>query len=151
VISLGVFKSLSSPLDKPRFTGARFRVGSAIGPISPLVDWLMKVIAESGSCPRKRANSRFRKRSVTRGNCWDRVKLVHLPCCRESTKGWSIVVRGQGAGFDRNQIPYPSSFENLCAVHGRARTRFRLKAAAWGSLGSANRGAFPLLDDPAPQ
>ena len=96
-------------------------MGSAIGPISPLVDWLMKVLRNLAVSAEKSntSNSRFRKRSVTRGNCWDRAKLVHLPCCRESTKGWSIVVRDQGAGFGRNQIPDPSSFENPRAVHGR--------------------------------
>src|SRR5216684_7721876 len=47
----GSFKSLQSALRKPRFTGAPLEVHtwvrSEIGLISPLVDWLMSLIAGS--------------------------------------------------------------------------------------------------------
>lgn len=52
MICIGSFKSLESLLDKPQFTGAPFEVRTWVGSdtrlISPLVDWLMNLIAESG-------------------------------------------------------------------------------------------------------
>jgi len=128
VICVGSFKSLEALLDKPRFTGAplavRTWVGSDTRLISPLVDWLMNLIAQSG-CVRgeeQYVELAFREalsNAMLHGNCLDADKLVHVHCCCEPKKGVCIVVRDQGKGFDPSQVPDPLAFENLTAEHGR--------------------------------
>jgi anti-sigma regulatory factor (Ser/Thr protein kinase) len=125
---VGSFKSLQTVLGKHRFTGAPLdmhtRVRSEIALISPLVDWLMNLIAESG-CVRgeeQYVELAFREalsNAMLHGNCLDAHKLVHVHCCCEPKKGVCIVVRDQGKGFDPTQIPDPLAFENLPAEHGR--------------------------------
>jgi serine/threonine-protein kinase RsbW len=53
------------------------------------------------------------------GNRLDARKPVHVRCCCEDTEGVFIVVRDQGLGFDRNNVPNPLAVENLEAEHGR--------------------------------
>ena len=128
MICIGSFKSLESLLDKPQFTGAPFEVRTWVGSdtrlISPLVDWLMNLIAESG-CVRgeeQYVELAFREalsNAMLHGNCLDAHKLVHVRCCCEPKKGVCIVVRDQGKGFDPRQVPDPLAFQNLSAEHGR--------------------------------
>ena len=128
MICIGSFKSLESLLDKPQFTGApcevRTWVGSDTRLISPLVDWLMNLIAESG-CVRgeeQYVELAFREalsNAMLHGNCLDAHKLVHVRCCCEPKKGVCIVVRDQGKGFDPEMVPDPLAVENLESEHGR--------------------------------
>ena len=97
---------------------------SEIGLISPLVDWLMSLIAES-LCVRGKeefvelALREAVSNAMLHGNHMDPRKLVHVRCCCEGAKGVFIVVRDQGAGFDPNTVPNPLAVENLEAEHGR--------------------------------
>jgi anti-sigma regulatory factor (Ser/Thr protein kinase) len=128
MIRVGSFKSLQSALSKPRFTGAPLKVHtwvrSEIGLISPLVDWLMSLIAAS-RCVRgeeecvELALREALSNAMLHGNRLDARKLVHVRCCCERGKGVFIVVRDKGHGFDPHKVPDPLAFENLGAEHGR--------------------------------
>ena len=128
MIWVGSFKSLQSALRKPRFTGAPLEVHtwlrSEIGLISPLVDWLMSLIAGSRCVRGKEEFVELALREAVsnatlHGNRMDARKLVHVHCCCESSKGVCIVVRDQGNGFDPNTVPDPLAVENLNSEHGR--------------------------------
>src|SRR5712664_2015617 len=128
MIWVGSFKSLRSALRKPRFTGAPLEMHtwlrSEIGLISPLVDWLMSLIAGSRCVL---GNEEFVElalrealsNAMLHGNRLDARKLVHVRCCCECGKGVLIVVREQGHGFDPNKVPDPLAVENLNSEHGR--------------------------------
>jgi serine/threonine-protein kinase RsbW len=128
MIWVGSFKSLQSALRKPRFTGAPLEVHTwlrtEIGLISPLVDWLMSLIAGS-LCVRGKeefvelALREAVSNAMLHGNRMDTRKLVHVRCCCEGTQGVFIIVRDQGHGFDPNKVPDPLAVENLGAEHGR--------------------------------
>jgi serine/threonine-protein kinase RsbW len=128
MIWVGSFKSLQSVLRKPRFSGVPLEVHtwvrSDIGLISPLVDWLMNLIAES-RCVRGEAEfvelalREALSNAMLHGNRLDARKLVHVRCCYESGEGVFIVIRDQGHGFDPNRVPDPLALENLGAEHRR--------------------------------
>lgn len=127
MIWVGSFESLLSALHKPRF-GAPLEVHtwlrSDIGLISPFVDWLISLIAES-RCVRGKeefvelALREAMSNAILHGNRMHTRKLVHVRCCCEGTKGVFIVVRDQGHGFDPDSVPNPLAVENLRAEHGR--------------------------------
>ena len=128
MIWVGSFKSLQSVLDKPRFTGAPFEVHTwlrtDIDLISPLVDWLMNLIAESGCVQGEEQYVELAVReavnnAMIHGNRLNARKLVHICCGSELNKGVCMVVRDQGKGFDPSEVPDPLAFENLAAEHGR--------------------------------
>ncbi len=128
MIWVGSFKSLETVLGKPRFTGAPLDVHtwvrSEIALISPLVDWLMNLIATSHCvCGEEEfvelALREALSNAMIHGNRLDARKLVHVRCCCECGKGVLIVVRDQGHGFDPNGVPDPLAFENLNSEHGR--------------------------------
>jgi serine/threonine-protein kinase RsbW len=124
---VGNFKSLQSALDKP-ISGAPLEVHtwlrSETGLISPLVDWLMSLVARSGCVLGKEEFVELALReavsnAILHGNRSDARKLVHVRCCCEGANGVFIVVRDQGLGFDPNDVPNPLAVENLGAEHGR--------------------------------
>jgi serine/threonine-protein kinase RsbW len=128
MIWVGSFKSLRSALPKPGFTDAPLQVhtwvGSEIGLISPLVDWLMSLIAASRCIFGEEEFVELALRealsnAMLHGNRADARKLVHVRCCCESGKGVSIVVRDQGQGFDPDRVPDPLRVENLNSERGR--------------------------------
>jgi len=128
MIWVGSFKSLQSRLPKLPSTDAplevRTWVQSEIGQISPLTDWLMNLIAASGSVRGDEQLVELALRealsnAILHGNRLDARKLVHVCCCCERGNGVFIVVRDQGHGFDPNKVPDPLAFENLGAEHGR--------------------------------
>jgi len=128
MIWVGSFKSLQSALGKFDFTDAPLElhtwVRSEIGLISPLVDWLMSLIAGSRCVFGEEEFVELALRealsnAILHGNRLDARKLVHVRCCCASGKGVFIVVRDQGQGFDPNKVPDPLAFENLSAEHGR--------------------------------
>jgi serine/threonine-protein kinase RsbW len=128
MIWVGSFKSLQSVLRQPRSTGAPLQVHtwvpSEIGLISPLVDWLMSLIAGSRCVFGEEQSIELALRealsnAMLHGNRLDARKLVHVRCCCECAEGVSIVVRDQGRGFDPDKVPDPLAVENLGAEHGR--------------------------------
>jgi serine/threonine-protein kinase RsbW len=127
MIWVGGFKSLQSALHKLRL-GAPLEVHtwlpSEIGLISPFVDWLMSLIAQSRCVGGKEEFVELALReavsnAMLHGNRMDPRKLVHVRCCCEGAKGVFIIVRDQGHGFDPNNVPNPLAVENLRAEHGR--------------------------------
>jgi serine/threonine-protein kinase RsbW len=128
MIWVGDFKSLQPMLRKLPFTDAPLEVHtwvrSEIGLISPLVDWLISLIAESRSVFGEEEFVELALRealsnAMLHGNRLDGRKLVHIRCCCEWGKGVFLVVRDQGQGFDPNTVPDPLAFENLNSEHGR--------------------------------
>ena len=128
MVWVGSFKSLQSALHRPCFRGAPLGVhtwvGTDIGLISSLVDWLMSLIAASRCVHGKEEFVELALRealsnAMLHGNRLDSRKSVHVRCCCEGSKGALIVVRDQGQGFDPTQVPDPLAFENLAAEHGR--------------------------------
>jgi len=126
MIWVGSFKSLQSKLPKLRFTDEPLEVHtwvrSEIGQISPLVDWLMKLIVASCCvCGEEEfvelALREALSNAMLHGNRGDASKLVHVRC--RCDRGLSVVVKDQGKGFDPNRVPDPLAFENLGAEHGR--------------------------------
>jgi anti-sigma regulatory factor (Ser/Thr protein kinase) len=116
MIWVGSFKSLRPALHKRRFITAPLKVHtwvrSEIGLISPLVDWLTSLIAESRCVLGEEEFVELALRealsnAMLHGNRLDARKLVHVRCCCESSKGVFIVVRDQGTGFDPNKPSYP--------------------------------------------
>jgi serine/threonine-protein kinase RsbW len=100
------------------------RMPSEVKAISPLVDRLIRLIAESHcvsgeECSVELALREALNNAVLHGNRLDPGKLVHVYCRCELGKGVSIVVRDQGKGFDPNAIPDPLAAENLMAENGR--------------------------------
>jgi serine/threonine-protein kinase RsbW len=100
------------------------RMPSEVKAISPLVDRLIRLIAESHcvsgeECSVELALREALNNAVLHGNRLDPGKLVHVYCRCELGKGVSIVVRDQGKGFDPNAIPDPLAVENLRAENGR--------------------------------
>jgi serine/threonine-protein kinase RsbW len=127
MIWVGSFKSLQSALHRPRFAASlevHTWLRSEIVLISPLVDWLMSLIAGSRCVLGKEDFIELALReavsnAMIHGNRMDARKLVHVRCCCEGTEGVFIVVRDQGQGFDPNNVPNPLAVENLGAEHGR--------------------------------
>lgn len=128
MIWVGSFKSLQSALGKFDFTDTPLElhtwVRSEISQISPLVDWLMSLIAGSRCVFGDEEYVELALRealtnAILHGNRLDSRKLVHVRCCCECTKGVFIVVRDQGHGFDPNNVPNPLAVENLNSEHGR--------------------------------
>ena len=128
MIWVGGFKPLQSALAKLDFTDAPLEVDtwvpSEIGLISPLVDWLMSLIAVSRCVLGDEQFVELALRealsnAMLHGNRLDISKLVHIRCCCECGHGVFIVVRDQGHGFDPSNVPNPLAVENLGAEHGR--------------------------------
>jgi len=128
MIWVGGFKPLQSALAKLNFTDAPLEVDtwvpSEIGLISPLVDWLMSLIAVSRCVLGDEQFVELALRealsnAMLHGNRLDISKLVHIRCCCECGHGVFIVVRDQGHGFDPSNVPNPLAVENLGAEHGR--------------------------------
>jgi serine/threonine-protein kinase RsbW len=128
MIWVGSFQSLQTELGKTRFTGAPLDVHtwvrSEIAVISPLVDWLMNLIAESHCvCGEEQlvelALREALSNAMLHGNRLEAGKLVHVHCRCEPRREVFFAVSDQGRGFDPNQIPNPLAVENLSAERGR--------------------------------
>ena len=128
MIWVGSFKPPQSALAKLDFTDAPLEVDnwvrSEIGLISPLVDWLMSLIAASRCVLGDEQFVELALRealsnAMLHGNRLDARKLVRVCCRCEGGNGVFIVVRDQGNGFDPRKVPDPLAFENLRAEHGR--------------------------------
>lgn len=162
MIWVGSFKSLQSVLPEPRSTDAPLAVHtwvrSEIGLITPLVDWLMSLIAGSSCVFGEEESVELALRealsnAMLHGNRLDASKLVHVRCWCEYGKGMTIVVRDQGHGFDPNAVPDPLAYENLGAVHGRGLHLMRIAmdevSFARGGTEVHMRKAGPKRESPA--
>jgi serine/threonine-protein kinase RsbW len=124
---VGSFKSLRAVLSRPRFDAPlelHTWLRSEIDLISPFVDWLMSLIAQSRCADGKEEFIELALReavsnAILHGNRLEPRKLVHVRCCCEGANGVLIAVRDQGHGFDPNAVPDPLAVENLEAEHGR--------------------------------
>src|SRR6266699_5255475 len=107
--------------------------------ISPLVDWLMNLIATSHcDCGEEEfvelALREALSNAMIHGNRLDPRKLVHVRCCCDFGKGVFILVRDQGTGFDPHNVPNPLAVENLGAEHGRGIHLSPTPATTWSKL-----------------
>src|SRR5260370_42651908 len=102
---VGSFQSRQTVLGTPHFTGAPLDVHpwvrSEIALFSPVVDWLMNLIATSHCvCGEEEfvelALREALSNAMIHGNRLDAGKLVHIRCCCECGHGVFIVVRDQG-------------------------------------------------------
>ena len=125
---VGSFKSLRSKHRKSRFTGApleaRTWVRSETRLISPLVDWLMGLIAASRCVTGKEQYVELALRealcnAMLHGNHLRARKLVHVRCRCDYCKGVYLVISDQGEGFNPKTLPDPLAVENLESKHGR--------------------------------
>src|SRR5262252_10770721 len=107
MILVGSFKSLRSMHQKPRFTGARLEVRtwvrSEVILISPLVEWLMRLIAASRCVSGMEEYVELALRealcnAMLHGNRLQARKLVRVRCCCDYSKG--VCITDQGEGFD---------------------------------------------------
>ena len=128
MIWIGSFKSLQTVVGERRFTGAPLDVHtwvrSEIALISPLVDWLMNLIAASHCvCGEEQlvelALREALSNAMLHGNRLEAGKLVHVHCRCEPRREVFVVVSDQGRGFDPSQIPNLLAVENLSAERGR--------------------------------
>ena len=135
MVWVGSFKSLQSVLRKPRVANHLLEVHTwiptKIGLISPLVDWLMSLIAglrcvEGSEDSVALAVQEALSNAMLHGNFLNAGKLVHVRCCCELETGVFIAVRDQGPGFDPSRVSNPLANENLSAEHGRGIYLMRL-------------------------
>jgi len=163
MIWVGSFQSLRTVLGEPRFTGTPLDVHtwvrSEIALISPLVDWLMNLIATPHCvCGEEEfvelALREALSNAMIHGNRLDPRKLVHVRCCCDSSKGVFILVRDQGPGFDPHNVPNPLAVENLGAEHGRGIHLMKLAMdevsfARGGTEVSMRKAPWPKHEMPA--
>jgi len=99
-------------------------VRSEIALISPLVDWLMNLIATPHCvCGDEQllelALREALSNAMLHGNRLEAGKLVHVHSRCEPCREVFVVVSDQGRGFNPNQIPNPLAVENLSAERRR--------------------------------
>jgi len=116
MILVGSFKSLRAMPQKPGFTGAPLEVSTWVRSemilISPLVEWLMGLIAASRCVSGMEEYVELALRealcnAMLHGNRLQARKLVRVRCCCDYCKGLCIVVSDQGEGFDPEMVPDP--------------------------------------------
>src|SRR5262249_31754889 len=125
MIWIGSFNSLQTVIGKHRFTDAPLDVHtwvrSEIALISPLVDWLVNLIATPHVCGEEQlvqlALREALSNAMLHGNRLEAGKLVHVHCCCEPHREVFVVVSDQGRGFDPNQIPNSLAVQNPRAEH----------------------------------
>ena len=126
MVWVGSFKSLQTVLRirlmrTPLIVHTWIR--TEIAQISPVVDWFVSLISASRCVAGREdfvaiALQEALNNAMLHGNHLEPRRLVHVRCCCDSNKGMLIIVRDQGHGFDRNQLPDPLALENLLEEHG---------------------------------
>ena len=104
-------------------TQLELSLGSEIGAISPSVETLMQVIRKCLGVPGVEDDIEIAlfealENAVVHGNHEDPGKQVRVGC-RCGTDEVSIVIRDEGQGFDIDEVPDPTSPENIQSSHGR--------------------------------
>jgi serine/threonine-protein kinase RsbW len=96
---------------------------SEVTAISPFVDKLMLLLRNCSCVPEGASDVEIALRealanAIIHGNHEDRRKHVHVTCWCEPDEV-SIAVKDEGKGFDTNNVPDPTSPENIESIHGR--------------------------------
>ena len=96
---------------------------SEVTVISPFVDKLMPLLRSCGCVPEGVSDVEIALRealanAIIHGNHEDRRKHVHVNCRCEPDEV-SIAVKDEGKGFDVNNVPNPTTPENIGSAHGR--------------------------------
>ncbi len=99
-------------------------IRSEIAAISPCVDELMLFIKKCRCAPGSEIDVEISLRealanAVVHGNHEDRHKHVYVGCCCMPNQEVTIVVRDEGKGFSRTELPNPTNAERLESTHGR--------------------------------
>ena len=100
------------------------RIPSEIEAISPMVEQLMHFI-EASRCvvgnefAVELALREALNNAVVYGNQMDPSKSVQLHCRCDANRGFWLIIKDQGMGFDPNVLPDPLRSEALNAEHGR--------------------------------
>jgi len=100
-----------------------FSLPSEVAVISPFVDKLMPLLTNCGCVPEGVSDVEIALRealanAIIHGNHEDHRKHVHITCRCEPDEV-SIAVKDEGKGFDTNNLPDPTTPENIGSVHGR--------------------------------
>jgi anti-sigma regulatory factor (Ser/Thr protein kinase) len=96
---------------------------SEVTAISPFVDKLMPLLSNCGCVSEGMGDVEIALRealanAIIHGNHEDRGKHVHVTCRCEPDEV-SIAVKDEGKGFEVNNVPDPTTPENIGSVHGR--------------------------------
>jgi serine/threonine-protein kinase RsbW len=94
-----------------------------VSAISPFVDKLMLLLRNCSCVPEGVSDVEIALRealanAIIHGNHEDRRKQVHVTCRCEPDEV-SIAVKDEGSGFDVNNVPNPTTPENIGSAHGR--------------------------------
>jgi serine/threonine-protein kinase RsbW len=97
---------------------------SQIEAISPFLDQLMRFIltfrtADGSEMEIETALREALANAVIHGNGESSCKRVYVECRCYTDGEVSIAVRDEGAGFDSNKVPDPTTPENRLLTHGR--------------------------------
>jgi serine/threonine-protein kinase RsbW len=122
-------KRLEQKIDEPRHSGPTLYVAltmrSEIEAISALLDKLMPLIKLSDCVPGHEQDVEIALRealanAVVHGNKQDAQKKVHISARIRPGKGFSIVTKDEGCGFDPTYVPNPTTVENINSQKGRS-------------------------------
>jgi serine/threonine-protein kinase RsbW len=113
---------------EPRHAGPTLYVAltmrSEIEAISPLLDKLMPLVKLSQCVPGHEQDVEIALRealanAVLHGNKQDAEKKVHISARVRPGKGFSIVIKDEGCGFEPTHVPDPTTVENINSAKGR--------------------------------
>ena len=99
-------------------------IPSEIEEISPVVEKLMRLLADRGCAPGQEfaVETALREalaNAVLHGNRQDARKNVRVCCACKPDGGILIIVKDEGEGFDPARVPSPLVGENIHSEHGR--------------------------------
>jgi serine/threonine-protein kinase RsbW len=105
------------------YIALEYSLPSEVTAISPFVDKLMPLLRSCGCIPEGVSDVEIALRealanAIIHGNHEDRRKHVHITCHCEPDQV-SIAVKDEGKGFDVNNVPDPTTPENIGSAHGR--------------------------------
>ena len=95
-----------------------------VASISPVVDWVMRLVdeLEYGAAKEFEIELAFREalaNAIVHGCKADPSKKVECSVTGDRDRGIQIVVRDPGSGFDPSSIPSPTDDSNLLSENGR--------------------------------
>lgn len=104
-------------------TTLEWSLPSEVTAISSFVDKLMPLLRNCGCVSEDVSDVEIALRealanAIIHGNHEDRRKHVHVTCCCKPDEV-SIAVKDEGKGFDVDNVPNPTTPENIGSAHGR--------------------------------
>ena len=119
-------KLKSGPAKSDPASSTQFEVAlpADIGAISPVVDWVMRLVTELGYARGKEFEIELSLRealanAILHGCKGDPAKKIECSVSGDKERGIHIVVRDPGPGFDFSSLPSPTEDQNLFSDHGR--------------------------------